>query len=109
MRRYQAAPQADQPAAVPTQRSGFQTVVALLPYLWPAGNPGAKVRVVVALVFMFLAKVATVYVPILYGRTVDALAPASGPAASFAIVGALIIAYGLARVGSVVDRVQPQP
>ena len=60
MRRYQAAPQADQPAAVPTQRSGFQTVVALLPYLWPAGNPGAKVRVVVALVFMFLAKVATV-------------------------------------------------
>ncbi len=99
MRRYQAVPPADLPAAVPTQRSGFQTVVALLPYLWPAGNPGAKVRVVVALVFMFLAKVATVYVPILYGRTVDALAPASGPAASFAIVGALIIAYGLARVG----------
>ena len=29
----------------------------------------------VALVFMLLAKVATVYVPVIYGRIVDALAP----------------------------------
>ena len=60
---------------VPGQRSTFQTIVSLLPYLWPAGNPGARLRVVVALVFMLLAKVATVYVPIVYGHVIDALAP----------------------------------
>jgi ATP-binding cassette subfamily B protein len=98
MRRYQAVPPAELPASTAVQRSSFQTVVALLPYLWPAGNPGAKVRVVVASVFMFFAKLATVYVPVLYGRTVDALAPKEGPAAGMAVVAALIIAYGLARI-----------
>ena len=46
------------------QRSNLQTVVSLLPYLWPSGNAGAKARVVVALLFMLLAKFATVYVPL---------------------------------------------
>ena len=81
----------------------MQTVLSLLPYLWPVGNPGARVRVVIAILFMLLAKLATVYVPILYGRTVDALVPAEGTAggamAIAAVPVALIIAYGLARVG----------
>ncbi|HEY8289863.1 MAG TPA: ABC transporter ATP-binding protein/permease [Acetobacteraceae bacterium] len=87
------------PSARP-QRSNLQTVVSLLPYLWPSGNAGAKARVVVALLFMLLAKVATVYVPILYGRTVDALAPKDGAAVSLAIPMALILAYGAARIGA---------
>ena len=48
---------------------------------------------------MVLAKVATVYVPIVYGRTVDALAPKDA-AAVVAIPIALVVAYGLLRVGS---------
>jgi ATP-binding cassette subfamily B protein len=99
MRRYQAVPPAELPATVPAHRSSLRTVASLLPYLWPAGNAGARVRVVIAILFMVLAKVATVYVPVLYGRIVDALAPKEGPMAGLAVVSALIIAYGLARVG----------
>ncbi|HVY15450.1 MAG TPA: ABC transporter ATP-binding protein/permease [Rhodopila sp.] len=83
---------------IPGQRSTWQTILSLLPYLWPAGNRSARVRVVVALVFMLLAKVATVYVPILYGRVIDALAPKD--AAAFVIPLALILAYGGVRVAS---------
>ena len=76
----------------------MQTVLSLLPYLWPVGNPGARIRVVVALVFMVLSKVATVYVPVIYGRIVDSLAPKD--AAIFVVPVALILAYGAIRVGS---------
>ena len=84
----------------PPLRSNLQTVLSLLPYLWPSGNAGARARVVVALAFMLLAKLATVYVPILYGRTVDALAPKDGSAVSLAIPVALILAYAGARIGA---------
>jgi len=80
-------------------RSNFATVLALAPYLWPRNNLGARVRVVIAIVFMLLAKVATVYVPILYGRMVDALAPSGGQSGLLTVPFALILAYGAARVG----------
>jgi ABC-type transport system involved in Fe-S cluster assembly fused permease/ATPase subunit len=91
---------ADLPAALRVQRSTLQTIVSLLPYLWPVGNPGARARVVVALVFMLLSKVATVYVPVIYGRIVDALAPKDAAAAAFIVPVALIVAYGLIRIGA---------
>ena len=100
MRRNHTVPPAESPAVLRAQRSNLQTVVSLLPYLWPAGNLGARVRVVIALVFMVLAKVATVYVPILYGRAVDALAPRAGTADMLTVPLALIVGYGLARVGA---------
>jgi ATP-binding cassette subfamily B protein len=58
------------------------------------------VRVVVALLFMLLAKVATVYVPIIYGRMIDTLAP-KDPHTLLVVPIALIAAYGLARIGGV--------
>jgi ATP-binding cassette subfamily B protein len=70
----------------------------LLPYLWPVGNPGARVRVVIAMVFMILSKVATVYVPIVYGRIIDTMTPKDLTA--FVVPVALILAYGAIRVGS---------
>jgi ATP-binding cassette, subfamily B, heavy metal transporter len=91
---------ADLPGPKRVQRSTLQTIVSLLPYLWPVGNPGARVRVVVALVFMLLSKVATVYVPVIYGRIVDALAPKDAAAAAFIVPVALIVAYGLIRIGA---------
>ena len=93
-------PPASLPSELQVQRSGLQTVLSLLPYLWPRDNPGARLRVVVALVFMVLAKGATVYVPIVYSRAVDALAPKSGPAAMLTVPIALIGFYGLLRIGS---------
>ncbi|HET6307920.1 MAG TPA: ABC transporter ATP-binding protein/permease, partial [Rhodopila sp.] len=62
------------------------------------GNPGARVRVMVAVVFMLLSKVATVYVPVIYGRVIDALAPKD--LAAFVVPVALIVAYGAVRIGA---------
>lgn len=86
------------PGAAP--RSTIRTVISLLPYLWPEANPGARVRVVIAIVFMLLAKVAAVYVPILYGRIVDALAPANPALTALAVPLLLILAYGAVRIAS---------
>ena len=82
-------------------RSGMATIRALLPYLWPERDPGAKVRVVLAMGLLLAAKVATVYVPVIYGRIVDALAPKDNTAV-LGIPVALVIGYGLLRVGSAV-------
>jgi ATP-binding cassette subfamily B protein len=65
-------------------------------HLWPAGEAGLRTRVVVALGLLILAKVANVYVPLLYKQAVDALgAPA---VQAIAVPVALIVAYGSARV-----------
>jgi ATP-binding cassette, subfamily B, heavy metal transporter len=77
----------------------MSTVCSLLPYLWPTDHPGARVRVVVAAVMLVLAKVATVYVPVIYGRIVDVLAPKDGTA-MLAVPLGLVIGYGLLRVAS---------
>src|SRR6478609_7487718 len=81
------------------QRSGMATVRAALPYLWPEGDTNARVRVVLAMGLLLLAKVTTVFVPVIYGRIVDVLAP-KGANAALAIPIALVIAYGLLRVGA---------
>ncbi len=85
------------PPVLPSQRNGFQTVLSLLPYLWPRGEPGARVRVVLAAVMLVLAKVATVYIPIVYSQAVDALSP---KAHVIAVPLALILAYAVLRVAS---------
>ena len=83
-------------------RSGLQTVRSLLPYLWPAGELGARVRVTIAAIFLVLAKLAVVCVPLVYSRAVDALvAPLGtthGAGALLVVPVALIIGYGLLRV-----------
>src|SRR5258708_7668215 len=82
----------------PRQRSSVEIARSLAPYLWPKGNLGARVRVVTAILFMFLAKFAAVYVPVLYGRTVDALTKPESLAIALPL--ALIFGYGIARVGA---------
>ncbi len=80
-------------------RSTWQTIVSLLPYLWPKGDPAMRVRVVLAMGCLILAKVATVYIPVVYSHIIDVLAPkAGGPA--LALPAALIVAYGLLRIAS---------
>src|SRR5438128_776441 len=84
------------------KRSDFAVIRTLLPFLWPArGIANAfeiKVRVVSAMIFIVLAKIATVYAPIFLQRAVDALAPGDGASAPAAAIPlALIVAYGGAR------------
>ena len=82
------------------QRSTWRTITSLLPYLWPRGDLSARVRVVVAMACLVAAKIATVYVPVIYARAVDALAPKAGAAAALTLPVALIVAYALVRVAS---------
>ena len=95
-------PEADPLTTAPAttrERSSLQTVRSLLPYLWPAGDYVAHIRVIAAVVMLVAAKVATVYVPLIYSRAVDALAPKGGQA-MLAVPVALIVGYGLLRVAS---------
>jgi ATP-binding cassette, subfamily B, heavy metal transporter len=92
------APPLQLPASLQVQRSGIQTVLSLLPYLWPAGNIVARLRVLAAFVCLVLAKVATVGVPLIYARIIDRIAPAHG--GMLALPVALVVAYGLVRIGS---------
>ncbi|CAM4270979.1 ATM1-type heavy metal exporter [Bordetella tumbae] len=82
--------------ASPT-RGGLTTLRTLLPYLWPKDRPGLKVRVVVAMLCLLAAKLAIVYVPMLYASAIDELSKNTAGAAVVVPVG-LILAYGAARV-----------
>ncbi len=84
--------------ALPGQpRSTLATVASLLPYLWPKGDRGAHVRVLLAVACLIAAKVATVYIPLVYSHAVDALSPKNS---FIAVPVALIVGYGLLRVAS---------
>ncbi|MDD2878416.1 MAG: ABC transporter ATP-binding protein/permease [Acidiphilium sp.] len=77
--------------------SSWKTVKSLLPYLWPKGALGLRVRVVLAALALVAAKVATVIVPIIYAQAVNALSPKAGP---LVVPAALIVAYGLVRMAA---------
>ena len=81
------------------------TIRRVAPYLWPEGQGWVKRRVVVALLFLIAAKLVSVSTPYLYKLAVDSLSSEAGsdPRALIGLgaVG-LVVAYGLARLGSVV-------
>jgi len=79
------------------ERTHWETLKSLAPYLWPQGEPGLRARVVFSLLLLVVAKGVNVVVPIAYARAVDALAPAAGVGAIIAIPIALVISYGLMR------------
>ncbi len=82
-------------------RSALQTIGSLLPYLWPRDDMVARFRVVVAAIFLVCAKLALVWVPVVYSWAVDALVPTAGGAAAIvAVPMALIVGYGLLRVAA---------
>jgi ATP-binding cassette subfamily B protein len=90
--------------ALMAARTGHLTVLReLAPYIWPAGRPDLRMRVVMALVALIIAKAITLMVPIAYKAVVDLLTgeatgkeiTAVGLAASPVF---LIVAYGVGRV-----------
>ncbi len=89
----------DRPGAAAPERNHLRTLLTLLPYLWPEGERGLRLRVVASFVLLVAAKAANVVVPIAFARAVDALAPQAGPAGMVAAVPiALVLAYGLMRL-----------
>jgi ABC-type transport system involved in Fe-S cluster assembly fused permease/ATPase subunit len=74
----------------------IRAVKLLFPYLWQRGTFDIRLRVGLAVAFLIAAKLANVFVPILYKRSVDALTPHAGTAIALPL--AIIFAYGVVRV-----------
>ncbi|MCB1947702.1 MAG: ABC transporter ATP-binding protein/permease, partial [Nitrosomonas sp.] len=75
-----------------TARKNLKTIFTLLPYLWEF-----KVRVVLALSLLVLAKLANVSVPLVLKEIVDSL---NQPQAMLTLPAFLLFGYGLLRLGS---------
>ncbi|MCC7091310.1 MAG: ABC transporter ATP-binding protein/permease [Nitrosomonas sp.] len=79
----------EKPAPV---RNGLKTMATLLPYLWEF-----KIRVILALSLLILAKLAKVSVPLVLKEIVDAL---DQPRAALTLPVFLLISYGVLRLCS---------
>ncbi len=84
----------------PEETNHFKTLGTLAPYLWPQGETGLRLRVVLSLVFLVAAKAANVVVPIALARAVDALTPNTPGAVIAAVPIGLVLGYGLLRIAS---------
>jgi ATP-binding cassette, subfamily B, heavy metal transporter len=95
-------PAVQQPDA---EASGWRTIRRVSPYLWPEGDRNARVRVVLALAALVLAKFATVVTPFFFREAVDLLAPddETRRAGFFLAAGpiGLVVAYGVMRLAGV--------
>jgi ATP-binding cassette subfamily B protein len=79
-------------------RSRLATLKSVVPYLWPDGRLDLKVRIVIAMVALVLAKVATLAFPLFYGAAVDALGGNGQAVQSVAVAISFILAFGVARI-----------
>jgi len=78
-----------------------RTINLLAPYLWPKGYGGLKARVVIAVICLLLAKVASVSTPPILGYAVDSLTKVTQGLNPYILIPvALIVAYGLARISA---------
>ena len=82
----------------PASRSHMHTIRTLLPYLWQRSFE-MRGRVVLAMMLLVLAKVANVYVPILYKQAIDILG--ANQATLVVVPIAILIAYGILRIATV--------
>jgi ATP-binding cassette, subfamily B, heavy metal transporter len=79
---------------------GWATLRRFRPYLWPAGRPELKRRIVGAMAFVLLAKATALALPYVYKRAIDVMTTPANEAAMAAM--ALVIAYALGRLTGVV-------
>jgi ATP-binding cassette, subfamily B, heavy metal transporter len=91
-----AAPVGNKPSEVGL-RQELKAVRGLFPYLWPR-EWDLRARVLLSLAFLVAAKLVSVYIPLLYKGAVDALSP--GRSTAIVVPVALIVFYGLGRVGA---------
>ncbi|MEA3031035.1 MAG: ATP-binding cassette, subfamily heavy metal transporter [Sphingomonadales bacterium] len=79
---------------------GFAALRRFLPYLWPAGEPGLRARVLLSLLLVIVSiAITTLVMPLAYGAAINRMTAGMEPAAAIAI--ALIAAYAGARFGGV--------
>jgi len=79
----------------------FKTSKLLFPFLWPKNRRDLKIRVIFALLSMIIAKIASVYTPLILGNAVDSLTDlSSGINLLLYVPIAIIISYGFVRIAS---------
>jgi ABC-type transport system involved in Fe-S cluster assembly fused permease/ATPase subunit len=99
-----------EPAAAPSgDGEQIATLSAVLPYLWPQGRADLKLRVILALLSLVLAKVVTVLTPFAFKYAVDGLtgfvregSPEATAVLLLAGPVAMVAAYGMGRIMMVV-------
>lgn len=74
------------------------TLKDITPLLWPDGRTDLKIRVVIAIAALVLAKVVTVLTPFAYKYAVDALTLKGGVPALIVVPVFMVLAYGVGRV-----------
>ena len=101
-----AGPQAKATAAGTRFSRQLRVLRGLVPYVWPSDRPDLRATVIVSLVLMLLAKIATVAMPFAFKWATDALVALAGgklpPGQTWAwLAGAPVLAtviYGLTRI-----------
>ncbi len=73
----------------------WHTLKILASYLWPQNRKDLRVRLIVAILFLALAKILNVYVPYLLKLAVDQLSVNQSP---LVIPVVLIVSYGVAKI-----------
>ncbi|MEO8756185.1 MAG: ABC transporter ATP-binding protein/permease [Devosia sp.] len=92
------------PATLTAEGSLLSTARNLWGYMWPAGRPDLKLRVVLAIAALVVSKVATTLIPFAYKGIIDGLGKAAqGNEAlvmGIAVPVVLVAAYG---IGNIID------
>jgi ATP-binding cassette subfamily B protein len=78
----------------------WATVRRFLPYLWPAGRRDLRGRILGSAVFVVLAKIVVLALPLAYGKAIDTMAAKGSGAFSLAL--GLVLAYAAGRFATVV-------
>jgi ATP-binding cassette subfamily B protein len=79
----------------------WATLRRFLPYLWPAGEPQLKVRIVLAMALVLAGKAVMLVMPFAYKGIIDNMDP--GMQGRIGLALALVLAYAGARFGGVLS------
>ena len=77
----------------------LKTLQELIRFVIPIGNKEMPIRIILALIFLSLATLVSVYTPFLYGKAVDLVA--QGKLVDLNLLWLVIGSYALARLGQV--------
>jgi ATP-binding cassette subfamily B protein len=86
-------------ASDPGAKADLRTLERFLPYLWPADAPGARARILVAMLLVLVSKGVQLSMGFLLAAAIDRMAPGNESAASLAT--GMVLAYALARFSGV--------
>ncbi len=86
------------PSVAPDLRSGqaedLKAIAAVWPYIWPRGDSGLKLRLMLAVGILGTTALLNALVPVLFAAAVDELTPADASAVIVAPM-ALLLSFGL--------------